>query len=58
MMSKHKRGKQLERSPSYNELPPVEHGALKTLPPGSGMAIAGAFSMLIWACLASLFLTL
>jgi hypothetical protein len=42
----------------YKELPPVEAGAMKTLPPGTGILIVTAFSLLIWACIASIFIML
>lgn len=39
----------------YKRVPPVE-GTMKTLPPGAGMLIAAAFSLLIWAGIATIFL--
>lgn len=40
---------------SYKEFPPIEKGEMKTLPPGSGMAITIVFSLLIWAGIAGIF---
>ncbi len=39
----------------YKGLPPVKD-TMKTLPPGTGMLIAAAFSLLIWAGIATIFL--
>lgn len=41
---------------SYKELPPVEKGVMQSLPPAGGLAIAVAFSLVTWACIASLFI--
>ena len=39
---------------SYKRLPPVEKGVMKTLPPAGGMVLVVAFSLLFWACIASI----
>ena len=39
---------------SFKELLPAEKSVMKTLPPVGGMVLVVAFSLLFWACIASI----
>ena len=49
------REEQLMRSLSSKVCPSALERAVKTLPPGTGLLITAIVSLLIWACIAGIF---